>query len=580
MHPIRASYEAEPRLNALADGAEVSSGDGCSGGLRVRFASTGSWNTTGAVTCIVNLNAGATHDKDLRPVGLGIRPGCHRGDADRLTGGVPGPSQRNVRLLSDPTQVRRAAWSSWTQTERSAGTQPTEFASFMDKRCDMSDLDDATRPAGGYGQPPAGGYGQPPAGGYGQPPAGGYGQAPAYGQPPETSGPPAGPPRGRTSGAVWALAAAVVAGLVLFAGGTGIGWSLARGNLAGQLGTVQAPIRTVPQIGSSSGQTGPARPADAQAIASKVVPAVVDIDTVIQTLGRPDQAAGTGMILTASGEALTNNHVIQGASSIKVTLPSDGSSYPAKVIGVDPSADIALLQIQGRTGLPTVTLADSSTLTTGQAVVAIGNALGQGGAPSVTEGTITGLDRSITASDGNGSPEQLSGLIQSDASISPGDSGGPLVNTAGQVVGMITAGSTGRFSRSASTVGFAIPSNTAADVVNQIRSGRASSSIILGQPGYLGVQVTNLDPATANQLGLSVSGGALVTGVAGGSPAAQAGIARGSVITAIDGGQVASARALGPAIQSHKPGQSIRVTWVDGAGTHNASVSLASGPAA
>jgi S1-C subfamily serine protease len=485
----------------------------------------------------------------------------------------------------------------WQQTERSAGRWPAEPSSFMDKRCDMSDVDDQTRPAegrgqppaggyglppaGGYVPPPAGGYGQPPAGGYGPPPTGGYGQPPAggYGQPQETADPGGGRPRGRTSTAIWALVAAVVAGLLLFAGGIGIGRSLASGGLTGPLGSVQAPIRTVPQIGSSSGQSGQAGQASARAVASKVDPAIVDVNTLIQTVGRPVTAAGTGMILTSSGEVLTNNHVVQGSTSIKVTL-SDGSSYAARVVGVDPSADVALLQIQGRSGLPTVTLADSSTVSVGQPVIAIGNALGQGGTPNVTEGSVTGLDRSITASDGTGSAEQLSGLIQSDAPISPGDSGGPLVNSAGQVVGMITAGSTDRFSQRTSTVGFAIPSNTAADVVNQIRSGRASSSIILGRPGYLGVQVEDLDPATAAQLGLNVSAGALVTGVVSGSPAAQAGIARNAVITAVDGTQIASANDLGPPIHTHKPGQSIRVTWVDQAGTHSASISLAPGPAA
>src|SRR5258708_7251960 len=114
--------------------------------------------------------------------------------------------------------------------------------------------------------------------------------------------------------------------------------------------------------------------------------------------------------------------------------------HHATVLGTDPAADVALLQLQGASGLATVTVADSSTLTVGQAVIAIGNALGRGGAPSVTSGSITALDQTITASDGNGPGEQLSGLIESDASISPGDSGGALVNTSGQVVGMITAG--------------------------------------------------------------------------------------------------------------------------------------------
>jgi len=226
-------------------------------------------------------------------------------------------------------------------------------------------------------------------------------------------------------------------------------------------------------------------------------------------------------------------------------------------------------------------MADSSTLTLGEPVVALGNALGQGGSPSVTSGTITGLNRSITASTGGGRAEQLNGLIESNAPISPGDSGGPLVNSAGQVVGMITAGTAqGYRDNSPSTDGYAIPANTAVDQINRIQSGQEGSGIIIGQPGYLGVAVRNLDANTAAQLGLSTESGALVQGVASGSPAAQAGISSGSVITAIDGQSIASADALGPAIQSHKPGQQIQVAWADQRGSHKATVTLASGPAA
>jgi S1-C subfamily serine protease len=431
-------------------------------------------------------------------------------------------------------------------------------------------------PGGGYPPPPGGGY-PPPGGGYPPPPQGGWSQPPGgWGATPAQP-----PPRPSHRGLITAVAAALA--LILLSG-TGLGWAIARSGLV-SLPAVssQGTIHTVPQPGSATGQAGQGgqsgQPVDAQAIASKVAPAIVDINTVIGGVGRSAQAAGTGMILTSSGEILTNNHVVQGATSIKVTF-QDGQTSTAHVVGVDPSADVALVKVDGRSGLPTVTLANSSTVTVGEQVVAIGNALGQGGAPSVTQGSVTALDQSITASDG-ASSEQLTGLIQSDAPIQPGDSGGALVNSAGQVVGMITAGSTSRFSRSATTEGFAVPSSTAASVVNQIRSGGGgNSNVIVGQPGYLGVQVRDLDSATASGLGLNVSGGALVVGVAQGSPAAQAGISARSVITAIDGAAISSASALGPAIQSHKPGQSIRVTWVDQSGTHTASATLASGPSA
>ena len=388
------------------------------------------------------------------------------------------------------------------------------------------------------------------------------------------------PPRGGPARGL-AILAGLVAVLVLLGAGIGLGWAvLGRTNLIGSPSSpgVEAPIRPAPQHNGGTGSQNP----NADAIASKVTPAIVDVNTVLASSGgQTQQAAGTGIIITPGGEVLTNNHVIQGATSIKVTVQGRSESYNATVLGESPSADVALIQIQGVSGLPTAQLASSSNLSVGQPVVAIGNALGQGGAPSVTQGSITALDQSITASDGGGRSEQLTGLIQSDAPIISGDSGGPLVNSAGQVIGMITAGeSSGRRQTTSSNVGYAIPVSNALNVVNQIRAGKASSNVIIGLPGFLGVDVQSLDAATANQLGINATSGALVAGVVQGSPADQAGIARDAVITAIDGQTINSADALGPAIQSHKPGQQIKVTWVDQGGTHSATVTLASGPAA
>jgi S1-C subfamily serine protease len=373
---------------------------------------------------------------------------------------------------------------------------------------------------------------------------------------------------------------AVALASVTLLGGVCVGWGLATAGVIRSAVASHTPIRTVPQIGTTAPNQG-GQPLDPQAVANKVAPAVVDVNTVVAQLGQNAQAAGTGMILTPSGEVLTNNHVVEGSTSIKVTIQGRSNAYTATVVGVNRAADVALIQIQGVSGLPTVTLANSSTLTVGQQVVALGNALGQGGAPAVTDGSITALDQAITAGSGGGSTEQLSGLIQSDAPISPGDSGGPLVNSAGQVVGMITAGETQGFRQTTSTVGYAVPSNTAVDVVNQIRSG-GGSGIIMGLPGYLGisVQTQDLTAAEAARLGLSVTSGALVTGVAPGSPAEQIGLAQDSVITAVDGKQIAAAADLSPAIQSHKPGEKIQVTWVDKSGTHSANATLTSGPAA
>jgi S1-C subfamily serine protease len=374
-----------------------------------------------------------------------------------------------------------------------------------------------------------------------------------------------------------AVVAAVLAGLLLLSAGIGIGWGLSRSQ-NGSSSLAEAPLGTVPQGGSSAG----GRELTAQAIADKVDPAVVDVNTVLGAFGpggqATAQAAGTGVILTASGEVLTNNHVIAGATSIKVTVQGHGG-YTATVIGADPPDDVALLQVQGGTGLPIATLADSSSLTVGQRVVAIGNALGRGGPPTVTEGNVSALGRALTVGNDNGRQEHLTKLIQTDAPISPGESGGPLVNEASQVVGVITAAAaTGPFQR-VSNESFAIPANAAVGIVNQIRAGHATSSIVIGQPGFLGVQVRDLDATTAAQLGLGVTSGALVVRVIPATPAAGAGMPGDAVITAIDGQRITSAQTLGPAIYTHKPGQQIQETWVDGSGIHTATVTLIAGPA-
>jgi S1-C subfamily serine protease len=151
------------------------------------------------------------------------------------------------------------------------------------------------------------------------------------------------------------------------------------------------------------------------------------------------------------------------------------------------------------------------------------------------------------------------------------------VNSSAQVVGIITAASAGGPSQRVSNEGYAISVNSALHIVNDIRAGRASGDIILGQAGFLGVQVRDLTSSLADQLGLNITSGALVVGVVPGTPAAGAGISRNAVITAIDGQRIDSASALGPAIHRHKPGEQIRVTWVDQSGTHTSLVSLIGG---
>ncbi|MGH2554629.1 MAG: trypsin-like peptidase domain-containing protein [Actinomycetota bacterium] len=394
--------------------------------------------------------------------------------------------------------------------------------------------------------------------------------------PPGAPGGEGRPPRRRG-----ALVAAVLAGMLLLSGGVGIGWVLNRADTKST--ATQAPITLAPQTDSSDDSAD--QKLDFEAITDKVTPAVVDITTVLGTPGSDPgtepraRASGTGMLLTSSGQVLTNNHVIAGATSISIAVEGRSDAFTATVIGVNPSDDVALLQIQGVSGLPTVTLADSSNVRVGQRVVAIGNALGRGGEPTATSGSVTALGRTVTIRRSTGGVESLTNLIQFDAPISPGESGGPLVNEAGEVIGMITAAATSRPRDTVSEVGYSIPTNAALGIVNEIRAGRESDEILLGQRGFLGVGVRNMEPGDATRLGLNANSGALVVEVLSGTPAEDAGITTESVITAIDGQRIDSADDLGPAIHSHEPGDRISVTWVDGNGSHTATVTLIAGPA-
>lgn len=324
--------------------------------------------------------------------------------------------------------------------------------------------------------------------------------------------------------------------------------------------------------------SGPATSPSHPQVAS-VSAGIVDVNTFAHTLGQGDQlipvGAGTGMVLTADGEVLTNNHVVQGAWKIEAEVPG-GSTYTATVVGVDPTHDVALLQLDNASNLATVTPGQATSISVGDQVAGVGNALGHSGPPAVATGAVTGLNRSITARDPNGSAEKLTGMIQTDANIQPGDSGGALVDAEGQVVGMITAGSDQNSSTSGRTTGFAIPIDTALTVVDQIHSG-GGTTILMGERGYLGVGVRPLDAATAQRFG--VSDGAMVVGLDTGGPAQQAGMTAPAVIRSIDGQPVTSADSLGPLLHSHTPGESAVVTWVDASGQHTATIQLIAGPA-
>ncbi len=390
------------------------------------------------------------------------------------------------------------------------------------------------------------------------------------------------PPRRRRRGRTVGIAAGVAA--LSVAAGIGIARFAWSGNDANQA------------FGSAASVTGGTGGSiDTAAVAQKVDPGLVDIDTVLGYQGK--EAAGTGIVLTSNGEILTNNHVVEGATSIKVTDLGNGKSYTATVVGYDRTKDVAVLQLQGASGLQTATLGDSSKVATGQAVAGIGNAGGVGGTPSVAAGTVTALNQAITASDGSGSSsEQLSGLIETNANIQPGDSGGALVNSAGQVIGMDTAASassqngqgfqsaygqgtgTGTGTGSA-TQGYAIPINEAISLAHQIISGSGSSTVHIGQSAFLGVSVSDAGQAQQFGQGSQSQSGAEIVGEVASGAAAQAGLASGDVITSVNGTAVGSANTLTNLMDTFHPGQQLTVGYTDTAGQqHTVTVIPASGP--
>jgi S1-C subfamily serine protease len=347
-------------------------------------------------------------------------------------------------------------------------------------------------------------------------------------------------------------------------------------------GTSASASNPRPRVGSArsliAAQAAPSsRPLTAAAIAARVDPGLVDINVVF---GHPGaRGAATGMVLTPAGVVLTNNHVIHGATRISVTDVGNGRTYSASVVGYDLTADVAVLQLQGASGLQTAPLGDSSAVATGAKVTALGNAGGVGGTPRVASGSVTAVGRTITASDG-GYAQRLWGLIATSAAIRPGDSGGPLVTRTGQVIGMDAAGSAG-FLQPLRTQGFAIPINAAVSIVNQVEAGTASSTVHIGPTGFLGVAVAPPAQAGPGVVIGTQSQGALVAGALAGYPAAHVGLKQGDVITSVDGRSVTSATGLTGLLSAHHPGDTVQLRWVGPSGqTHSATVKLASGPPA
>ncbi|WP_146087086.1 MULTISPECIES: S1C family serine protease [unclassified Rathayibacter] len=330
--------------------------------------------------------------------------------------------------------------------------------------------------------------------------------------------------------------------------------------------------------GSTQGGSSAAEPAtgatDAVAASTAQTAGVVTITSELTYQGA--RSAGTGMILTSDGMILTNNHVVEGATAISVTVESTGRSYTARVVGTDATNDVAVLQLEDASGLTPASL-DTDGVAVGDTVTAVGNAGGTGDLVAAT-GTVTGLDQQITTRSESGiSAETLTGLIQTDADIVSGDSGGPLVDSAGRVVGMDTAASSG----TVDITGFAIPISKALDIVATIEAGADTATVEIGYPAFLGVSLSSGTASPTSRALATTASGAVIGGVVEGGPAAQAGLEAGDVVTAVDGVTVASADQLSASLAQREPGESVTISWTDSAGAaRSAQVVLVEGPVA
>ncbi len=326
-------------------------------------------------------------------------------------------------------------------------------------------------------------------------------------------------------------------------------------------------VLAVVGLGVGNGSTPPSGTVNGSAaIAAKVDPGLVDIVTTLSD--QTGAGAGTGMVVTPSGEIFTNNHVIESETSLHVTDVGNGKTYTATVVGYDAAADIAVLQVVGAAHLRTVTFARAPART-GEAVVAIGNAGGKGGAPSAVSGAVTGLDQQVTAEDAqSGRTEHLTGLVRTSVPIQAGDSGGPLVDSAGTVVGMDTAGTASVAAAPGSAKGFAVPIGTVRDVGAHIEHAEPSSTVHVGPTAFLGIEV-----------GVANAAGASVEGVLTGTGATTTGIRPGDTIVALAGHVIHSTTTLASVMQDVRPGATVPISWVDRSGQpHTATVALSSGP--
>jgi S1-C subfamily serine protease len=264
----------------------------------------------------------------------------------------------------------------------------------------------------------------------------------------------------------------------------------------------------------------------------------------------PVEGVGSGVIIDGQrGYILTNNHVIDDAERLKITL-ADGRVLRGKVVGMDEATDLAVVKVEpGDEPLPAAELGDSSLLKAGQIVIAIGNPFGLTGGPTVTAGIVSSLNRSIQTGRGN-----VLELVQTDAAINPGNSGGPLINTKGEVVAINTANMP-----YAQGIGFAVPVNTAKEILEElVEKGKVSRP-------WIGIASVKMTPQVARYFGLppaasAASGGALVAGVEPYSPADDAGLRRGDIIEEIDGRRVEDPAQIATHVRAKRPSERLSVT--------------------
>ena len=333
-----------------------------------------------------------------------------------------------------------------------------------------------------------------------------------------------------------AAVAALVGGLVGALTATGVFLAFDNG---GTTKTIVRPPAVSPAIVRPSNNSDAS--VNVSALIATAEPAVVAI-TTDDGPGSGSGGAGTGFVISPDGIIVTNNHVVEGAAKIEVAF-SSGATKPAKLVGRDASADLAVVRVDG-TNLPALPLGDSEAVKVGDEVVAIGNALALEGGLTVTRGIISGTDRNVDTQEGG----TLVGMLQTDAAINFGNSGGPLLDVHGRVIGINTAIAD---PTQAQNIGFAIPISRAKPIIADLRAGR--------KPAFLGVSTKNVTPALAQELGLKVDKGAYVSQITPSTPADKVGIHVGDVILSIGGMTISNSSDVQTAVRTHRPGETVDV---------------------